>query len=795
MKRLASRNALSSLKSFRKARQSTEFLSLFDRILNACAEYGRWGLGQEAVNEGIAAWNDGLFATDELFLLLCHTSAYHKAEGEHDKVADLYIQAANRFADFNAFQSAYRILADAEEYAREFCPIETVLRVLENCATISLMEGDLAFTEKIFRKIRRTRKVLGLKVPVTLSLNLGNLQLRRGRYSDALSTFAQGKSPDHPRSIRLACFLNSSICLRELGKVQKSQRLLAEARALLDDDTGQQTRIELELVEAKTTCAAGEYMRAIDCLVMAIRLIDADLEGTGRLHYRRGVREQYRDRISHILCALPTTGKSDLILPILSFLKSNSTSDWMALLDWHERVLADTAIPDTLTARLEEAIQQLALSGAPVLYGFREKYDEPWSSGRSVNEDDFSSASFAPQLPWGQLNNVIREISAYTEDGGPWQAASSLYRARELKRMLRGNDCFMAVAISSTAASIYVVLQDTYSRVDLSIDEITSLELTFACVKGKTEAPREFRIQLQTMVDHLSAVLKPLLDNIATSEARRIVILPDAMLVPISASLIAHPGLRERMKSGNLALIVCPAPNLQKDALPDLNSIAGCKFDVDQLPLDGPELDLIKLLLAPRHFTNLVVTDETVLQEAFNSSVVHFAAHGAPISNLRDAFFSSDRKTGYKFNVPDLQANSWKTAHRLVVLNTCFSADIINWNVMRNFTTNEQVSVPTTLLLNRRSAVIASTWALLDSAAYIFSKLFYSELKTGASPAVAFARASATMYEMESGTAREILNTIVDAPIRDGKLRLLPESGKPFQHAYISGTYQFLSLL
>jgi tetratricopeptide (TPR) repeat protein len=794
MKRLASRNALSSLKSFHTARQSTEFLSLFDRILNACAKYGRWDFGQEAINEGTAAWNDGLFATDELFLLLRHISGYHKAEGEHEKVVDLYIQAADRFADFNAFQSAYRILADAEEYAREFCPIETVLRVQEYCATISLIEGDLAFTEKIFRKIRETRKALGLEIPVTLSLNLGNLQLRRGRFSDALSTFGQGKTPDHPPNIRLACFLNSSICLRELGKVDAAQRHLAEARALLNDDTDQQTRVELELVEAKTSSVAEEYVKAIDCLVMAIRLIDAGLEGTGRLHYRRGVREQYRSRISHILCGLPKRGKSNPILPVVSFLKSNSTSDWMALLDWHERVRADTAIPGTLSARLEEAIQQLALSGAPVLYGYREKYDEPWSSGWSVNED-LSSTSLTPQLPWAELNNVIREISTYTEDGGPWEVTSSLSRAREIGQMLHRNDCFLAVGISSIAASTYVLLQDTYSRVDFPIEDVMSLEHTFARIKGKTEAPREFHIELQTLVDRLSVELKPHLDNIATSETKRIVLLPDAVLVPISAALVAHAGLRERMKLGNLTIVVCPAPNLQKDASADLSSIAGCRFAMDQLALDGPELDLIKLLMAPEHFTTLVVTDKTVLQEAFNYSIVHFAAHGAPISNLTDAFFSFDRKSGYKFNVTHLQADSWKTSHRLVVLNTCYSADIINWNVMKGFTTNEQVSVPSTLLLNRRSAVIASTWALLDSAAYIFSNLFYSELRTGVSPAVAFARSSATMYEMESDTAGEILNKISDEPTRDAKLRILPVTGKPFQHAYISGTYQFLSLL
>jgi hypothetical protein len=166
--------------------------------------------------------------------------------------------------------------------------------------------------------------------------------------------------------------------LRELGHLNEARLCLSEARTLVAPDTEQGQLIELDLIEAKTAVAAAEYNSAVRCLRSAVVHIDAMLTEAGRLHYRRGVREMYRQRIISMLCSLPEEGNSGNILPLIAFGKANSFSDWLALLGWSDGVGHDRRVAPELRTRLANAIHLLAEGGASVLYGYREKYDDPW---------------------------------------------------------------------------------------------------------------------------------------------------------------------------------------------------------------------------------------------------------------------------------------------------------------------------------------------------------------------------------------------------------------------------------
>ncbi|MGA9669428.1 MAG: hypothetical protein WBQ94_09485, partial [Terracidiphilus sp.] len=340
MKRLISRaklaNMLGEIRMAREARQSANFLTLLDRMLNACALSKQWALGDQAVAESHSAWSSGLFAADDLFLLIRHVSNYYMAASNHEAVITLYLQAVDEFADFGAFQSAYRLLHDAELFANEHCDVHNNLRVRDRLAEICITEGDLDYAAKVLRSLRKLRRRFGLETPIVLEMNYGNLQLRKGHYGPALKTFMRGLDPKQPKFVRRPSLLNSSICLRELGDYDKAEQYLAGARALTDETTEPSQLIELDLVEAKTCISTGKSAKVAECLRNAVRLIDDSLASASRLHYRRGIRERYRSRIAHLLYGLPQSGETPSILPLIAFLKGNSSSDWLALLDWRD---------------------------------------------------------------------------------------------------------------------------------------------------------------------------------------------------------------------------------------------------------------------------------------------------------------------------------------------------------------------------------------------------------------------------------------------------------------------------
>jgi hypothetical protein len=144
------------------------------------------------------------------------------AASNHERVISLYLQAVDHFADFNTFQFSYRLLNDAELYANEHCEVRDNLRVKDRIAEICIVEGDLEYAAKVLRSLRKLRRRFGLKTPIVLEINHGNLQLRHARYGPALKTFSRGLDPKQPTFVLLPCLLNGSICLRELSRISVS---------------------------------------------------------------------------------------------------------------------------------------------------------------------------------------------------------------------------------------------------------------------------------------------------------------------------------------------------------------------------------------------------------------------------------------------------------------------------------------------------------------------------------------------------------------------------------------------
>jgi tetratricopeptide (TPR) repeat protein len=785
---------LGELGTLREVRQASQFLTLLDRMLNACATSKQWALGESAVEESHNAWSSGLFAADDLFLLIRHVSNYYMAASNHEAVISLYLQAVDHFADFDAFQPAYRLLHDAEIYAAEHCDVHGNLRVKDRAAEICITEGDLDYATKVLRSLRKVRRRFGLETPIGLEMNYGNLQMRKEHYEPALKTFRRGLDSKHPAYLRLPCLLNSSICLRELGDFTKAEQCLAGARALCDETTETSHLVELDLVEAKTCIAMGQSARAADCLRNAVQHIDTLLVSAGRLHYRRGIRERYRSRIVHLLHGLPPLGETQSILSLIAFIKGNSSSDWLALLDWRSS-LSTGCISKEVSDRFEKTLASVAAAGAPVLYGYREKYDEPWATPWTTDEETFTSVSFAPTIPWAELNAAITEICTITGQERPWDAASSERRSRELLQSMGRSGRILAQTFTGSTASLYLISGDHYERIDLPRQKVSKLSVLFAMHKAGQESARDFRERLTLFTDELAGLLSAPLDTACASGFDSLTILPEAIFFPVNASLMAHEGVRSLMAAGRFSIRTCPIVHVGKNRSGQMGTVSACDVAGDDLKLNEAELGNIARILAPAKTMRHTLSGESAAEPLFENDVLHVAAHGVAISNLRDAFFGGATGSQPLSNFYSLQWRATQGRSQIVFLNSCFSADTLNWNVMEPFRTSEQIGISSMFLLNRRAAIVATTWATFDSAAYIFAQLFYTALANKADAQTAFAEASAALHDMDVGTVHKSLESVHPPELGVEKQAVFRGAGRPFSHPYVAGNYQLLCLL
>ena len=668
------------------------------------------------------------------------------------------------------------------------------LRVRDRIAEICITEGDLEYAAKVLLSLRKLRRRFGLKTPIVLEMNYGNLQVRQAHYGPALKTFRRGLDPKQPTFVRLPCLMNSSICLRELGDCTKAEQYLARARALIDETTEPSQLIELDLVEAKTCIATSKSPRAGECLRNAVRLIDSLLASAGRLHYRRGIRERYRSRIAHLLHGLPQSGETQSILHLIAFLKGNSSSDWLALLDWRD-TLPTSNIPSELSDRFENALGGIAAAGAPVLYGFREKYDEPWSTPWTTDAETFSSVSRAPTIPWAELNTAITEICTITGQQSPWETASSERRSSELLQAMGQSGRILAHAFTSSVASIYLISCGQYERIDLPTQRVSELSVLFAMHKAGRESAKNFRDRLASFTDDLAVLLDVPLDRACASGLDNLIILPEPIFFPVMASLTVHAGVRSLMGAGRLSIRTCPIVHAGKIRNGLLHTVSACDVADDILKLNHAELGNIARILVPTKFVRKTLAGKSAAKTLFENDVLHIAAHGTPISNLRDAFFSDASGGQPLSNFYGLQWRATQGRSQVVFLNSCFSADTLNWNVMEAFRTSEQIGLSPMFLLNRKAAVVATAWGTFDSAAYIFAQIFYSAIANKADVEIAFARACAALHDMDVAAVRKSLETVHPPELRHEKQAVFRGTGRPFSHPYVAGNYQLLCLL
>ena len=114
---------------------------------------------------------------DEVFPYFKRIVTFFNSLGKHEDVVEVLCAAALQFADFSAFQSAYRLLADAQEVSKAHKLLRGQIKILETQGMVALYEGDLNCAEAEFEKCSILLKTQGESLSPELLANMALVKL------------------------------------------------------------------------------------------------------------------------------------------------------------------------------------------------------------------------------------------------------------------------------------------------------------------------------------------------------------------------------------------------------------------------------------------------------------------------------------------------------------------------------------------------------------------------------------------------------------------------------------------
>jgi tetratricopeptide (TPR) repeat protein len=343
-------------------------------------EHDLFAPGKSIIANAEGAMRKEILDRDEYLVVLREMTKFLTHFNQVPEATDVFCRAAMHLSQLGSFQSAYRILRDADEMVQESKSKDELPKVLAAHAVVASDEGDYLYAEEHFLKAINLLQDLEQSVPEEYLVNLAAAQMWLNKFVAAAETFEKILSDDSLKSDRrFTAATNLAVCKRNL-KQPDTLEAIDRARTFWTNEVTMEASAELELVACKTYLEAKLYEKARSALTAAVELLDQELLQINRLHYRRGFREPYVQRVVSMLCELPEQGRADEILRYLAFVKSSSFSDWMCVLDWYETAMTNSLLEVDKRAQLAADLRRVLELGAPVLYGYREKYEDAFES-------------------------------------------------------------------------------------------------------------------------------------------------------------------------------------------------------------------------------------------------------------------------------------------------------------------------------------------------------------------------------------------------------------------------------
>lgn len=669
-----------------------------------------------------------------------------------EEIAGLYLQSAFIYSQHGASQAAYRCTSDAEQIAHELQSFPLLARCYSAAMVVACEEPDYRWAIGAGEKALAVHQQATLETPADLLSNLGVAHMNLDELEQATSYFEQALTcSDMPVGLESAIRINLSTCLRRRNQLPQAEAMLATAEATVRIEGPPECALELALSAAKLASAKGDIPMLIQQLQVASRQLDHLLAGILRLHHRRGLRERYIVRLEELLRSLPANGTVDDALLSIVATRGNAMGDWLAMLSWAAQLRQESNFPSALADELDNILHRIRNFGAPHLFGFREKYDDPWSCG------DFGS-------DWDKLSQLCARIKALGLSL-PLDQANSQNQAALCQTRLTQGHCLMVTTYAGDDALLWYFIGDRYQRVAIPLLPLMHWhQALLEYANGSRNRPA-FNLAIEELTQALSSLLDPVFVYIATTGCASIRYIEDSFSdLPLMLFALRNAELSARMAAGDFQVRLVPAivAPLQDDSpLSGTTSIIDHREDLLLAPYEGSAFTRAAGLAMPVSLS--AHSCGNLISLIGEHDVLIVSTHGHSLAFFTDAYFAKlgSPDGSHLINVSSLQEAAPDLRIRLVILNTCYSGSRSSRNYQKTFRTSDAVSIPNLFLLNRRAVALASTWKISDTASLIIAHLIGEGLKQGHEPSAAIARAIARLRSMtRSGTIAALTDNL-----------------------------------
>jgi tetratricopeptide (TPR) repeat protein len=782
----------------------------FKAGIEFCRKHKHYEAGKSISRNIFELWRLAAMPSDESLYFLMLIREFYEELGKHEDCVEVLCAAALHFGDAGAFQSAYRAIHDAQQIAAAQKSFSSQVRILETQGMVALAEGDLNCANDEFEKCFKICAHLGHTPSSQLRANAALVKMQRGEYGEARNLYEEllnkplaDADAVHRREMRI----NLLVCCRELSDSQAIQTLCQQIEADLEK-FNLESRVEARLVLAKTYFAAGDLTRTATHLSAACFSIQERIDDYQRLHYRRGIRERYVDRVKTLLAEVDTSGNAEHVLPVLLFCNSNAILDWLAVLGWCDAVLESKGIPQEKQTDLKSKKEELIRFGTPFIFGPREKYDDPFelASPKAAQQMGAEVAKAADySRPWRDFNDLTATICKEFDYPSPFEEASLAKSVERIRARLAAGSTFLFTYVCTNGCELFFVYGEQYLRQVIPLNSLSKFGEALRVYQRNGSGYRnDFRRRLDELEAAITPIMQSVVATLVNSDSVRLVLMSDMFTegLPILPAILANEKMRARIKNGQFEFLTCPALwDERGDCRVEAQSVFLSNSE-EKLECSDSERALVNSTFPPgscsAHDLSSFVLDFSK-PPLSSAKHLHLATHSVPVNLFSDPNFVSTSPDGQRESVwlESVQREAHNLQFKLVFLDGCNTGTTSNWNYYREFKTNEKVGLSSVFLLNRRCIVVATQWNEIEIASFVYSSLFYRHLKDSRNSVKAFAMALVDLYELDIKGAVVVFQGILSDSLREKRCSALLKSTSPhpFRSAYFIGMFQCHSLL
>jgi len=797
------------LKALIIKKETQKIMQYFVQSIKFSIDNDLYEVGKSITENVKNAFRPDIFKQDECLEILNYNVRFFKKFEKYSECITSMCDAAFYFSSLGASQSAYRILAHAQDIAINNNLLKDQAKILEAQSIVAYEEQDFQYAEKHFEKAINLLNHLKEPVPESLLTNLATAKMNLGKYKDAKLIFKNIVNANNfsDASVKCQVMMNLSVCQRETGEIENAINAIEEIISSFDKLSNLELQIEAHLIASKTYIKANNYQESLRHLTLSVKLIDDQLNGVNRLHYRRGIRERYISRIKSLLFELPHTGNIEEILSPLIFTKCNVFSDWLSVLDWCENIFQDKSIEDKIRVELREKLEKVINLGAPVLYGFREKYDDPFESLVEFADNKemkkiFKAAAY--HLPWQEFDLIMQDIQNNITCKSPFENSTITTIEETIRNKISTGAYLLFVFTDAKYCHLISIFKEQYRIISFPSRPFIVFYVMLLKYQKREVTIRQLISELSKSIQRLSDNFRDLFDDITKFKPTELIIFPDSKsnMLPMIPTIISNEKARVLLKESGFKIKYCPILYKQTNQYIQSQNFFGIWDSSNNLLLSKEELELASNILELKKHHILDLSESEINPNDPNlkhADIIHIAKHGYPISNFTDPVFATVAGPLSKNSVSleEIQRVFWEYNYNTVVLNACDTSDITNRNYFKSFKTNEVISYSSIFLLNRKSEVISTSWPVSDIVAYIFSFIFYKNLSKGYSLASAYSLSIVNLFGITKDEILKILSHIKNNRVKEQEInQFINLKGKyPFRNLYCYGGYILNSLL